>query len=76
VSLRELTAMCEQRAGRRLQFGEVAETAAADIPYYVSDNAQVSALCGWSPRRSVETLLDDVFAWLGSEEARLRPILA
>lgn len=76
VSLKELTAMCEQRSGRRLEFAQVPETAPADIPYYVSDNAQVSALCGWSPRRSVETLLDDVFAWLGSEEARLRPILA
>jgi CDP-paratose 2-epimerase len=73
--LKELTAMCEQRSGRRLEFAQVPETAPADIPYYVTDNAQVSALCGWSPRRSVETLLDDVFAWLGSEEARLRPIL-
>ena len=76
VSLKELTALCEARAGRRLEISTVPETAPADIPYYGSDNAQVTALCGWSPRRSVETLLDDVFAWLRSDEERLRPILA
>lgn len=75
VSLRELTSLCEQRAGRTLAMAEVAETAPADIPYYVSDNTSVQALCGWSPRRSVETLLDDVFEWLRADESRLRPVL-
>lgn len=76
VSLKELTALCEARARRRLDITAVSETAPADIPYYVSDNARVSALCGWAPQRSIETLLDDVFAWLRAEEGRLRPILA
>lgn len=76
VSLRELTALCEARTGRALTVTPVADTAPADIPYYVSDNAQVAALCGWSPRRSVETILDDVFTWLRADEGRLRPILA
>lgn len=75
VSLRELTRMCEQRSDRRLDIGAVAETAPADIPYYVSDNAGVTALCGWSPTRSADALLDDVFAWLRADEARLRPVL-
>jgi CDP-paratose 2-epimerase len=76
VSLKELTAMCEARSGRQIAFAVVPETAPADIPYYVSDNAQVTAQCGWAPQRSVETLLDDVFAWLRAEEAPLRPLLA
>jgi CDP-paratose 2-epimerase len=75
VSLKELTSLCELRSGRSLAFSSVANTAPADIPYYVSDNAQVTALCGWAPQRSVEALLDDVFAWLRAEEPRLRPIL-
>lgn len=76
ISLKELTSMCEQRAGRQIAFAQAAETSAADIPYYVSDNADVSALCGWSPRRSVAMLLDDVFEWLRAGEAHLRPLLA
>ncbi len=68
VSLRELTARCAARAGRSLSFGRVAETAPADIPYYVSDNREVTRVTGWAPARSVDVLLDDVFEWLRAEE--------
>jgi CDP-paratose 2-epimerase len=75
VSLRELTALCESRSGRVLAWTAVPETAPADIPYYVSDNSRVASLCGWSPRPTVDRLLDDVFAWLRSHEGQLRPVL-
>jgi CDP-paratose 2-epimerase len=75
VSLRELTSKCEARAGRRLAFTEVPETAGADVPYYVTNNRRVREVCGWSPGRSVDALLDDVFAWLRDDEVRLRPML-
>ncbi len=75
VSLRELTDLCARRSGRRLEMNGVAETAPIDIPYYVTDNRAVTTLCGWAPRRSLETVLDDVFAWLGAEHTRLRPLL-
>jgi CDP-paratose 2-epimerase len=76
VSLRELSAGCERRAGRRIELGQVPDTAPVDVPWYVSDNQAVRTLCGWSPGRSIDTLLDDVFAWLRSNEERLRPLLA
>jgi CDP-paratose 2-epimerase len=75
VSLRELTAACEARAGRRLAITAVPETTPADVPYFVSNNERVQAVCGWSPSRSLDVLLDDVFEWLRGDEARLRPIL-
>jgi CDP-paratose 2-epimerase len=72
VSLRELTQLCAERGGRRIPIGRVEATSAADIPYYVSDNDHVTRLTGWQPRRTLETLLDDVFAWLGAHEGTLR----
>jgi CDP-paratose 2-epimerase len=75
VSLRELTGKCEARAGRRIRFTGVAETAPADIPYYVTDNSGVRDTCGWSPRRSVDALLDDVFRWLREGGDPLRALL-
>jgi CDP-paratose 2-epimerase len=75
VSLRELTALCEARSGRSLSFGSVAETVPADIPYYVTDNREVTDVTGWAPARTVNVLLDDVFEWLRAEERQLRPIL-
>jgi CDP-paratose 2-epimerase len=74
LSLRELTAACASRTGRALAVEPVPATAAADIPYYVSDNAEITAETGWSPRRSVDVLLDDVFAWLRAEEPALKPL--
>jgi CDP-paratose 2-epimerase len=76
VSLAELTAKCSERAGRRLTLHRVPATSPADIPYYVSDNRQVSYLSEWTPSRSFDTLLDDTFEWLRADEARLRSVLA
>lgn len=78
VSLCELTELCAARAPRgvSLLIGSDPTTRAADIPYYVTDNADVTAATGWQPRRSLEDLLDEVFAWLSEHRERLQPILA
>jgi CDP-paratose 2-epimerase len=75
VSLLELTRMCAERSGRRIAFGRVAETAAADVPYYVTDNAAISAATGWTPSRGLNVLLDEVFGWLLEHRAVLEPVL-
>lgn len=75
LSLRELTALCEARTGRTLTWGQVPDTAPADIPYYVTDNREVTETTGWAPSRTTDVLLDDVFEWLRAGERELRPIL-
>jgi CDP-paratose 2-epimerase len=75
VSLAELTAMCRSRAGATIPIDADPATREADVPYYVSDNAAVTAATGWRPRRSIDTTLDDVFAWLRSHRAALEPLL-
>lgn len=75
VSLLELTKMCRDRAGREIPMGRRAETNPADVPYYVTDNAQVTAASGWAPQRDVTVLLDDIYAWLRTHRTMLEPIL-
>ena len=75
VSLLELTTMCRERAGRSIALGQTSDTTPADVPYYVTDNAQVTAASGWAPRRGLGALLDDVFSWLREHRATLEPIL-
>ena len=75
VSLLELTGMCAQRAGRTIPFSRVAETAAADVPYYVTDNSAVTAATGWTPARSLNDLVNDVFAWLREHRTTVEPVL-
>lgn len=75
VSLAELTALCRTRAGRSISIGSDPSTADADVPYYVTDNAAVTAATGWRPTRNLGTILDDVFAWLRDERERLMSVL-
>jgi CDP-paratose 2-epimerase len=75
VSLRELTTLCEARSGRHLEFGSRPETHPSDVPWYVSDASVVSDVTGWSPRRTIPELLDDVCAWLEAHRSRLEPLL-
>ncbi len=74
LSLCELTALAQAR-GRAVEIGSRPETHPADIPWYVTDISAVSAATGWRPRRSIATLVDEVFEWLRHNEEMLRPVL-
>jgi CDP-paratose 2-epimerase len=76
ISLAELTALCRARTGASIPIDAEPRTTDADVPYYVTDNAAVSAATGWSPARPLETLLDDVFAWLREHRGALEPVLS
>ena len=75
VSLQELTRLCEARTGARLALGSQSETHPADVPWYIADNAAVTAATTWGPRTTVPELLDQVLAWLHENAERLRPLL-
>src|SRR5262249_50657719 len=75
VALAERTRLCRQRAGRTVEPASEAATHAADVPYYVTDNFSVTAATGWTPRRGLDALLDDIFLWLNDHRAALEPIL-
>jgi len=74
VSLRELTALCQQATGRRLDIHSQAETRAGDIPVYLSDCRKVIARTGWERRYGVEQIVDEVAAWMTSQRHNLQAI--
>jgi CDP-paratose 2-epimerase len=50
-------------------------TRPAEIPYYVSNADRVQQATGWSPARSVATILDEILEWLARYHAELEPVL-
>jgi CDP-paratose 2-epimerase len=74
TSLRELTALCRDISGQRIEIGRDPKTRAADIPYYVSDCGALAALSGWRPRRTVTDIVRDVHRWLVEERHWLQPV--
>ncbi len=75
ISLVELTDLCRRGSLTPIAIGSRAETHPADVPYYVTNNAAVTAATGWVPETNLETLFEDVATWLRDNRNILEGIL-
>jgi CDP-paratose 2-epimerase len=75
-SLLELTTLCENITGNRLNIQKITENRAADLRIYIGDNSKINQLCGWKPSRTVNQLVEDSYHWLTENEKQLKSILA
>jgi CDP-paratose 2-epimerase len=75
VSLRELTAICEELTGNKITIHSVKENRAADIPIYITDNSKITSLCGWKPQLDAKATLADIFEWMKANESTLKSLL-
>jgi CDP-paratose 2-epimerase len=75
VSLCELTQLCQDFSGKRIEIGRIVETRDADIPFYVSDCTEVREAADWKPQRALSIVLEDVWRWLVDHRNELEPVL-
>jgi len=76
ASLQELTVLCQQITGNKIQIDSVKENRKADIKLYISDCSRISQLTGWQPSITVEEILPDIFSWINENEKQLKPVLS
>ena len=69
VSLREMTGLCKEIAGRQIDIEAVVEDRPADIRIYITDHRRLTDFCGWRPHRDVCTTLADIRRWIRDEAA-------
>ena len=74
VSPLELTEICAGVTERRIPIASIAETRAADVRFYVSDNLKVEQATGWKPTRTVSEIVEDIAGWVRAYEPDVRPI--
>ncbi|MEA2689106.1 MAG: CDP-paratose 2-epimerase [Candidatus Eremiobacteraeota bacterium] len=74
LSLVELTALCEEITGNRVEITRVAENRPADVRLYVTDNARVTAGIGWSPRKTPRQTLEGIYHWIRENERLVAPL--
>lgn len=74
VSLQELTQICEKITGHNIIIDSVPETRWGDVRLYISDSSRFESVSGWKPKRSVETIMNDVHTWLIAHRDALEPI--
>lgn len=75
ASLLELTAICQKVTGRTVPVGSELENRPADLRIFLADSARLFARTAWRPRRGVEQIVADVFAWAQAHEEELRPLV-
>ena len=75
LSLKELTALCQQVTGNTIDISEVKDNRQADIRIYVTDNTQVTKITGWKPTILPVEIVKQIFFWLRNNEKILQPIL-
>jgi CDP-paratose 2-epimerase len=67
--------LCEEITGNRIDIQRVAETRAADIPWYVTDNSKITKTMGWKPEKTPKDIIFDIYNWIRENESSLKPIL-
>jgi CDP-paratose 2-epimerase len=71
ASLCELTAICEEITGRRIQIDGVAANRPSDLRVFVGDCSRLFARTAWRPKRDLRHLVGDVAVWVKQHEAAL-----
>jgi CDP-paratose 2-epimerase len=76
ASLQEMTAICREITGKRIEIGQNPQDRPADIRWYVTDNARITARTGWTPEKSVRKVFEDIHDWIQEHREALRPVLS
>lgn len=76
LSLREMTSLCEQITGNKIEMGSSRDDRPADIRIFITDHRKLTQHRNWHPRRNPETVLNDIYQWIRRKESLLKPILA
>ena len=63
------------RRVNKIAIGSETETRPADLRMYVTNNSLIEKEIGWKPKRSVETVFQDIYNWIAINEKQLESIL-
>jgi CDP-paratose 2-epimerase len=74
VSLCELTELCVAATANRVPIANSPKTSSVDLRIYITDSRKVEHEFGWEPKRSAETIVRDVYAWMMANQSQLQAI--
>ncbi len=74
LSLQELTILCEEATGNRIEIHQVRDTRAADIRIYISDCLKVRQRTGWVPSVQPDVIVSEIASWIRGHRIQLEHI--
>ena len=75
LSLLELTNLCQEITGNKLEIGSVKEDRPNDVKSYVTDYSRFREKTGWQPQKNIKVTLIEVHQWILENKDRLENIL-
>ena len=75
-SLLELTEWCEKLTGQSIPIQSDPETRPGDIPWFITDSRRIQNHSGWKPKRSLESIFEEIHLWIHSNQDQLRSVIS
>ena len=72
TSLKDLTTLCEKITKNKLKISRVPKTSIYDIPYFITNNNNVSKTYKWSPKKNINDVVSDTYNWLMENKINLK----
>jgi CDP-paratose 2-epimerase len=76
VSLKELTALCEEITGNRIQIDPIKEDRPADLRFFITDSTRFLKKSGLRWEKDARATVTDIYEWIKANEKDLEPILS
>lgn len=71
ASLLELTALCEEETGNRIDISKVVENRPNDLRIFLADCSKLFSRTAWRPKRSVRQIVRDTHQWVFEHQEEL-----
>lgn len=76
VSLYELTLLCQEITGNRVDVVKDKNNRKGDVRIYVTDNKKASHFFKWKPKKNVKQTLQDIHHWLQENQSNLDTVFS
>ncbi len=75
VSLRELTELCSEVSGNRIELNSLPTTNPLDVRIYLSDSRKAQTDFRWVPKRNPSQIVEEIHDWVVANRRSLESIL-
>ncbi len=76
VSLKELTKLCEEITGNKIEIASVKEDRPADLRFFITDSTRFLDKSGLSWQKDAKDTVQEIYEWIRDNETQLESILS
>lgn len=76
ISLQELTALCQEVTGNKIDIASVQEDRPADLRFFITDSSKFLEQSGLSWQKDAQQTVQGIYQWIRDNEEDLKQILA